>query len=288
MVESLIKEDVDDPDYKKYLLEEEIFKSILSNCNNVKYFYWSTEQPIYIYPGAGNFFSNLCSLGISLGFVFSATLLGLSQICQNIEELEINDCDGDIPGLICFIKAQTNLQSLYLHFDNVENQCTKLSDVIKSKASTLKKITIKPDITSISPNFLLSLTNLQYLVLNNDDGDGHESIKLQEWKYYLSMAIFQDLRYLETSYIPFRIEHLLIEKSGGNIRKIKIHQSFEAQDSPTNNRKLIKAISERCLRIIKLSMYVSPENVNEVKKIFSRCKQLKKTFFTTNNNVRKK
>jgi len=83
--------------------------------------------------------------------------------------------------------------------------------VIEGKASTLKKLTIKPIITSISPKFFPSLTKLQYLVLNNDDGELEESEYWKEWRFYLSMAVFKDLQYLETSYLPCSIEYLLIK-----------------------------------------------------------------------------
>src|SRR5205823_6015360 len=99
----------------------------------------------------------------------SVTLFGLSRVCRNLTDLEVNNCDEEtlgFSGLICFIKMQSNLQSLYLHFDHIEEQGKLLSDVIEGKAATLKRLTLRPIVTSISPKFLPSLTKLQYLALN--------------------------------------------------------------------------------------------------------------------------
>src|SRR5581483_10352784 len=102
---------------KKYLLEEEIYKLIISKCSNVRNFYWSTDLHIYKYPNASVFFSNLRSLEFNLKFINTTILFELAKICQNITNLEISDCNKDNLGLIRLIEVQNNLQSLYLHFN---------------------------------------------------------------------------------------------------------------------------------------------------------------------------
>ncbi|GBC16682.2 hypothetical protein GLOIN_2v1770441 [Rhizophagus irregularis DAOM 181602=DAOM 197198] len=101
---------------------------------------------------------------ISIGYQEEITF---TNICQNITNLEINECDKDTIGLASFIETQKNLQSsLSLHFDNVEGQYTLLNNIIRKKAATLKKVTIQPIITLISPIFIPSLLkNIQYLAL---------------------------------------------------------------------------------------------------------------------------
>lgn len=47
------------------------------------------------------------------------------------------------------------------------------------------------------------------------------------------------------------------------------------------NRKLIKAISNYCPKLIKLTMDVDHKNLEEMTNIFSSCTQLEKLFLTT-------
>jgi hypothetical protein len=109
------------------------------------------------------------------------------------------EIDEDIPGLLSFIKVQNNLQSLSLHFDNVEEQYTLLSNIIRKKAATFKKVIIELIVTLISPIFVPSLKNIQYLALNNEYGESCKSMRWQEWEYYLTMASFPYFQHLETN-----------------------------------------------------------------------------------------
>jgi len=131
MVQLSISNDDPESEYKRNMLEEGIYDLIIKKCNSVKYFYWTTDQPIYKCPNAGIFFSGLSFLRISFKFITSVTLFGLAQICQNIINLEAVNCHEDTAGLICFINMQRNLRTLYIHFDNTEEeQSTMLSEVV--------------------------------------------------------------------------------------------------------------------------------------------------------------
>ena len=163
MINSLIKKDESQKNYK--LLEQEVYKLFLNNCN-IKEFFWATTQPLFQYPGASTCLSQLCTLTINVQEVTSTALFEMAQICQNIAELHIYKCNRNIPGLIKFIDIQKNLKSLKLRFESVEEQgvgkqCKELSNVIERKAATLKEISVIPNITFLSPKFLLSLVNLE-------------------------------------------------------------------------------------------------------------------------------
>ncbi|CAB5179186.1 hypothetical protein RhiirA5_413067 [Rhizophagus irregularis] len=197
-------------DYKKNMLEEEIYKVIFNNCKNVKCFYWSTYHSLHLFPNAEPFFANLSSLGINLTIANPTILYELARICQNIVTLEINECNRDCLGLLHFINVQTKLQSLCLHLCDVREQLVYLSEAIEGKAVTLKRLTIKSSVTSISPKFLLSLRNLEYLVLNNYVNQLSRYTKV--WSYYLSKADFPKLRYFEMSCLTNVLESFLILK----------------------------------------------------------------------------
>ncbi|RGB29638.1 hypothetical protein C1646_818383 [Rhizophagus diaphanus] len=283
MVQLTINDEVKDSKHKRKILEREIYKLIFSRCNYTKYFHWNTDKKLYHYPNAKTFFSNLRSIEFDFKVVTSKTLFKLSDICRNITNLEINECDEDVPGLVSFIKMQKNLHSLCINFDDIEENYTLLSNIIKKKATTLKKLIIQPIIILISPIFIPSLTNIQYLALNNECGELYESVeKWREWEHYLNMSSFPNLKYLETLYIPSDITCLIIKKSSMNISEININHSIESNDYQSENKKLIKVISSCCQNLRRLTMNVDQKNLNEMCTIFSNCKKLEKIYLTTN------
>ncbi|GBC01386.1 hypothetical protein RclHR1_04170011 [Rhizophagus clarus] len=156
----------------------------------------------------------------------------LAKLCHNVKELETDFCDDETSGLITLIKVQSNLQNLCLYINNnVENQAILLSNVIKEKEN-LKRITLKPNILLIPPTFIPSLKKLQYLILNNEEGQVfYEDKKWNDWEYFLSKAFFTDLRYLEIMNLPNNIECLIIERSGGKLSDIIVCHLLERQGS---------------------------------------------------------
>ncbi|CAB4382497.1 unnamed protein product [Rhizophagus irregularis] len=267
---------------KNFILEQEIYKLFINNCNNIKFFQWETIQPLTRFLGISKCFSQLRFLSIDLELVNSLSLFEMSQICQNIEYLGLRNCNQDIPGLINFIDIQKNLQSLNFYLYNtgsIKNQCIQLSEVIERKAITLKKFTIVSDITLLSPKILPSLINLESLEIDGR-AMNKENIELhiKEWRKYLSLANFPNLQYLKTDW-PFFKEHLLIEKSNGNILEIRIYRNHD----PIYTNQLINSISRFCPRIERLTICVEIENFDGIKEIFLNCNQLKKIYLLTKN-----
>ncbi|CAB5393850.1 unnamed protein product [Rhizophagus irregularis] len=125
---ALINEVLNSYEYQeKYkILEQEIYKLLISNCKNITDFNWFTTLPLYQYPGASTFFSQLRTLDIECNqSLASEKLLGMAQICQNIENLKIWYYGRDIPGLIEFIDNQKNLQSLFLYGEEYKQKLQK-------------------------------------------------------------------------------------------------------------------------------------------------------------------
>ena len=87
-------------------MEQEIYKLFINNCKNINEFNWVVTYPISQYPGASTCFSQLYALNVDLEFVVLAELFEMARICQNIENLEIRNCNGDLTGLIMFINTQ--------------------------------------------------------------------------------------------------------------------------------------------------------------------------------------
>ncbi|RIA91543.1 hypothetical protein C1645_767294, partial [Glomus cerebriforme] len=280
MIQTLTKKEA-----QQYVLKQEVYKLFINKCDNIRGFSLDTNHPLFQYPGASTFFSQLCYLEINLRSVSSTVLFGIEQICQNIEGLIINFCNGDISGLINLIDVQKNLRKLYLDLRcrDLTNQCNGLSEVIERKADTLIYLKIKRCFTPFSPKFLPSLKNLQYLEIK-DGYETNENKEWQEWKKYLSIASFPNLLYLRTSYFPCYEDYMLIEKSHGNLLEINIARAREYQD-PAYNKKLIKAIAKNCPRIETLIIDVDPKNLDGIKEIFLNCRQLETIRFSSNNKV---
>uniref|UniRef100_U9SKX7 F-box domain-containing protein n=1 Tax=Rhizophagus irregularis (strain DAOM 181602 / DAOM 197198 / MUCL 43194) TaxID=747089 RepID=U9SKX7_RHIID len=244
-------------------------------------------EKLTLFPNAKRIFSNLHSLKIHHEkFINSNTsLTELGKICQDLRDLDVRDCQKDTLDLALFIKIQKNLQSLCLAFDEEEGQYNLLSDVIKEKAVTLKKISIRFNVTLISPIVIPSLENIQHLVLNNICGESYRSAKWDEWEHNLSTASFPNLQYLETLYLPISIIRLIIEKSGKDISEINICLCPPgSRDYKTDNKQLIKAISIYCPKLKFLAMDIDNRNLGEMFKIFLNCTQLEKVTFSTNAN----
>ncbi|GBB89115.1 hypothetical protein RclHR1_01580016 [Rhizophagus clarus] len=278
MTKQLIKEDDGfnkyQEEYKKYLLEQEIYKLFINNCKDIVHFNWKTRQPLSQFQGASTCFSQLRSLIIDLQCVTSTELFAMAQICQNIEELSVADCYGDISGLIWFINTQKKLRSLNLYFKGTKIlQCVQLSEVIERKAATLKKLSIiGPNIILLPPKFLSSLIKLEYLELYEQTYET-ESAEMCEWKKHLLITSFPNLQYLKTAMLTSCEYHAIIEKSIGNILEINILHMFDQDREYTN--KLIKAIVEKCPKLEKLTINVELENLDGIKGILLNCTQLK-------------
>jgi hypothetical protein len=287
MVKLTINDEVEDSKYKKKILERELYKLSFIKCRNVKDFHWCTKEKLTLFPNAKRIFSNLHSLKIHHEkFINSNTsLTELGKICQDLRDLDVRNCQKDTLDLTSFIKIQKNLQSLCLAFDEEEGQYNLLSDVIKEKAATLKKISIRFNVTLISPIVIPSLENIQHLVLNNICGESYRSAKWDEWEHYLSTASFPNLQYLETLYLPISIIRLIIERSGKDISEINICLCPPgSRDYKTDNKQLIKAISIYCPKLKLLAMDIDNRNLGEMFKIFLNCTQLEKVTFSTNAN----
>jgi hypothetical protein len=290
IIKMLVKDEISefmnfqDNNYKKFLLEQVIYDLFISNCKNIISFHWQTTLPLFQFPGAFTCFSKLHSLIIDFQFINSASLYNVAQVCQNIEDLKLWYCNGDIQSLIILIDAQKNLKSLFIYFQSVQKQCTKLGEVIQRKAAKLTKLIIKPSIASISPKFLSSLKNLKYLELSNDNDYEfyNESIEMKEWKNYLSNASFPDLQYLKISYLPYYNDYKLVEKSHESLLEINICRRYEYQNSVYTS-KLVKAIARYCPKIKRLAIDAELENLNEIRNMLSSCSQLKSIDLSATN-----
>ncbi|GBC38210.2 hypothetical protein GLOIN_2v1768247 [Rhizophagus irregularis DAOM 181602=DAOM 197198] len=269
----LIEESICSNEYQeKYkILEQEYYKLFINNCKNITNFRWNTSLPLYQYPGASTCFSQLRTLGITCNqSLISDKLLGMAQICQDIENLKLWNYDKYIPGLIKFIDNQKNLQSLYLHNSiKGERKSIQLSETIEKKAVTLKRFSLENVLLSLK--FLPSLINLEQLKLKFEN---YCYLSEKDWKKYLLIASFPKLQYLKAQYLPPHGVCRLIENSQ-NIKEIDTWNNFRGGDA-VYNIKLFKVIAKNCPNIESLIINTYLKNLGGVKEIILNCNKLRK------------
>uniref|UniRef100_U9UPS1 Uncharacterized protein n=1 Tax=Rhizophagus irregularis (strain DAOM 181602 / DAOM 197198 / MUCL 43194) TaxID=747089 RepID=U9UPS1_RHIID len=137
------------------------------------------------------------------------------------------------------------------------------------------------------------IIDMAHLLIKNHKNHSHkkqilerEIYKLifnwQEWEKCLNnIKKFPHLTRLQTSCLPFNIESLIIEKSGGKILEIDSRQSLKFLDYTTENKNLIITISKNCPLLTRLTIDVDHKNLDELSMMFSNCKQLEEIYFTT-------
>jgi hypothetical protein len=264
---------------KKNLLEQEIYKLFVSQCKNVKYLQWKTLQPLSLFPGASECFSQLNNLYISIDSVTPKSLYELTQICGNLNRLTISECSQNLTGLISLIDAQKNLKRLSLYSSIKKESCEELSNAIKRKYNTINDLFLH-SLSIISPSFLKSLINLKKIkICNFIYDDSSENIK--DFKQYLMISEFSELQCINLYGITcFKELALLIEKTKGNILQVIISVKNKTTE---NSGMLIKAIANNCPKIICLCTHLELKDFIHVKSLLLNCRNLSSIEFNSLN-----
>ncbi|CAG8443043.1 20098_t:CDS:2 [Rhizophagus irregularis] len=269
IINVVFKEDKADCSDKINLLEQEIYKLFISQCEGVKELDWRTSQPLTSFPGAITFFSQLCALDIDLYSITSDNLYEIAQICKGLSELIINSCSHDIPGLISLIDAQKNLKSISFDFNIKKGSCEELSKALARKGSTINYLSLYGSVGVIPHSFLTSFTNLKDLTIYYDCESCEE---VKEFQKYLAKSNFPELQFLEIDdgSACFKELAMLIEKTKGCITDISVYTSSKSE----NTGMLLKAISNHCPNIKNLNTHIGSRDLVYVKSILMNCGNL--------------
>ncbi|GBB99583.1 hypothetical protein RclHR1_03570011 [Rhizophagus clarus] len=258
--------------YKRNLLEQEIYKLFISQCKNVGELRWQTLQPLSLFPGASTCFSQLYNLFIDVYSLNSDILYEMAQICKNLDSLSIHNFSKDLPGLVSLIDAQVNLRRVNLG-TIFKGDCEELSKALARKCNTINYLSFN-SIGTISPSFLISLVNLKWLSIFNNEVYEDIEDDIKELQQYLAISEFPNLQYLNVNGLScFKELSMLIEKTKGNLSHIDIYNvdKFFAR----NTGMLIKAIAKNCPNIKLLFTYIEPKDFIHIKSLLINCKYLK-------------
>jgi len=216
------------------------------------------------YPGARDCLKNLpnfyCRSDIHPGFFNQ-----LSQICHNIQYINITFENKISYGLKDLISVQKNLKFFIMRIYNCED-LTNLIHLLSKFSDTLIKYELNEQLFGGNYNmplsFIAKYTNLKELVLSFD-------IYSDSFKCFknLEFVTFPQLEILEFPFIHPRIEELIkfLENNGKNLKKFRI---YCIDDS------LYLAIANFCSNLRRLFTMES-NNLELLKKIFNSCKHLK-------------
>ncbi|CAB5185245.1 unnamed protein product [Rhizophagus irregularis] len=278
------KEILTNVDYSKErdLLEQEIYKLFVSQCEGIKELEWQSSQPIVSFPGASTGFSQLYNLNIDLFYVNSNSLYEMSQICKDLNELTIKGCSQDIPGLISLIDAQRNLKSVSFDFQTKEGTCEELSKALARKGCTINNLSLYGSVDIIPLSFLMSLNNLKDLIIYYDFESYGRILKFQK---YLANSKFPDLQILDISddLLCFKELSMLIENTNGNIMDIFVYTSNKSAE---NTGMFINSISNNCPKIEFLTTYLGPKDLIHIKSLLKNCRNLKSLRFNSLNEIK--
>ncbi|CAB4413319.1 unnamed protein product [Rhizophagus irregularis] len=245
---------------KKNLLEQEIYKLFVSQCNNVKELNWTNSQPLSLFPGASTCFSQLHSLFIDPNSVNSNAFYQISKICRYLNTLIIYNCSQDLPELVSLIDSQRNLKNVKIYSDNdLRRNYKKLSEALARKSNTIKHLHL--NLLTESPS--LSLDNLTVLSISGWYTDD----EIRGFQHYLSVLKFPDLQslYVTGSIYTYDLA-TLIRKTNGNISRA-FFNGINKEDIVI----LIHAIANNCRKIEILHMNLNPRHLIL---LLSNCKNL--------------
>ncbi|PKK67005.1 hypothetical protein RhiirC2_852481 [Rhizophagus irregularis] len=267
-------------DYKKYIVEQEVYKLLMRKCSllksmDVRYI----KHHLDYFNGAESCLSRLTELKCT---TFDQPLFydRLDQHCQYIEKLIIDQCKKDNYGLAKLIQVQKNLKYIefngnlfvggeedYDPFGDVGKALIGNSDsLIHFKAFFCGNISFPP---TILPK-LCNLQKLQFLIPHLD----------KKYEDQLKISSYPNLRILHIENISPDIVAEIIEKTGGNLKKLLIEKYHYCKDS----KRLIRSIYKNCPKIENLSIVIHNYNYMEFKKLLKICQNLKELYFSILNN----
>ncbi|GBB99218.1 hypothetical protein RclHR1_03450013 [Rhizophagus clarus] len=261
---------------ERNLLEQEVYKLLISQCKSIKILEWESSQPLLSFSGAQTCFSRLYNLTVDLNFVSSDDLYEIAQICKYLNRLYVKNISQDILGLTLLIEAQKNLKDVSFNFNSVDKKkmiCEELSKALARKGCAIDSLSLFNSVGYIPYPFLISLVNLKRLHIRCYDCDNEDVDKdIKELKQYLTTSKFPHPNFLSFNKLScFKELALLIERTNGNI----IHLNVDTSDkSAENTGMLIKAIADNCPKIKYLTTCLGPKDLIYVKPLLLNCNDL--------------
>jgi hypothetical protein len=249
--------------FQMVLLEQEIYKLLISECSNIRYLDLSEiRHPIYQYPRAEICLLNLnevdCKTDQDLSLFY-----GLSNICKLIEKIYI-EYKRDNLGLAKLIKTQKRIK--YIKVEEIAGEECDNDNVVKALEEQAQSIIYLNLSMQNTFSYLLfpKFVNLHTLILTEQMYVERKIIEEN-----LTAAVYSKLQILELEYMSVHIAVKIIQNTGGNLWKIKV-RSFKIDHS----KEYIQAIYKYCPYIKCATIFLNNQNLDELEIFLTKCKYL--------------
>jgi hypothetical protein len=260
----IISRNLDD---KTFIVAQEIYKLFMAQIYSLTELdFYKTPSKVILtsYPGAKDCLKNLselkCSSNISSKFFYQ-----LSQICHNIQSLDITFEKVNSKGLLDLISVQKNLKCLSIKQQVQYSGDNRVNDIIPllttKHYNTLIKLILSGNY-DVSLLFVAGFKNLQELELSFDDNDFVDFDKLQ-------YVTFPNLQILKIPYIFVSYDLLItfLKNNGNNLREFYVGDG----DGYYSDNNLNLAIAKFCPKLRKLSTGIKNYEIETLKMIFENC-----------------
>ncbi|PKK65552.1 hypothetical protein RhiirC2_785996 [Rhizophagus irregularis] len=266
--------------YNQFLLQQEFYRIFMKKFPELKYLdIKSIKHQIFYFPEAKLRFESLyelkCDTSIDISYFY-----GLAQLCQYIQRLIVDNVDpNDYHGIAELIEAQKNLK--YFEWKDSHDfyipgldSYKEILHALEKNANTINHLNVyfmfvnNPTLCKVLPKFRRLKTLITSFWPFNDE----EQVK---------MCVYHDLEIFKIDYYGLKEASIIIENSGGHLKKIFLESQYEIDDYIDNFNDdsiiFIRKVYERCLSIEYLSLIFPPlkEHFDEFEKLLKICQNLK-------------
>jgi hypothetical protein len=263
--------------YNQFLLQQEFYGLFMKKFPELKYLDIKfIKHQIFYFPEAKLRFESLCELKCDTS-IDSSYYYGLAHLCQYIQRLIIvNVNSNNYLGIAKLIEVQKNLK----HFEWKDDYdlYSPGSDLDSYKEILLALEKSANTINHLNTYFVFTCHTLQKVLpklhklktlITNFDSFNEEQLK---------MCVYHGLEIFKIDYYELKAASIIIENSGGHLKKILLDPSESfIRDFTENSLILIRSIHKNCPSIEYLSLAFSPskEHFAELEKLLNTCQNLK-------------
>ncbi|CAB4482903.1 unnamed protein product [Rhizophagus irregularis] len=266
--------------YNRFILEQECFILFMKKFPELKYLDMRLiEHQIFYFPEAKFRFESLCELLCDTS-IDSSYFYGLAWLCHCIQKLIIDNVEPkNYHGIAKLIGVQKNLKyfewrddhDLYFPGPN-QDSYKEIFLALENKGHTINHLKLF---------FLYRYDSLQ-MVLPKLHKLKSLAINIEPFSIdQLKLCVYRDLEIFRIGYYELKEASIIIENSGGHLKKIFLESSYELDDviDDFNDDSLIfiRKVYENCLSIEYLSLVFPPSkhHFNEFERLLKTCKNLK-------------
>jgi hypothetical protein len=265
-------------DYNQFLLQQEFYGLFMKKFSELKYFEMkSIRHQIFYLSEAKLRFESLCELKCDTS-IDSSYYYGLAQLCQYIQRITIvNGNPNNYLGIAKLIEVQKNLKHFEWKDDNDIYFTGPVLDFYKETLLALEKSA--NTINYLNTYFVLTSHTLQKILpklyklktLITSFGSFSEE--------KLKTCVYHDLRIFKINYSDLKAASIIIENSGGHLKKILLIpcEFYYVDNLVEDSLIFIRNIHKNCPSVEYLSLVFSPfkEHFDELEKLLNSCQNLK-------------